>query len=111
KFRELTASESESGEPIFAPLTGREMEILDRIARGDSNKEAAVSLSISDQTVKNHMTSILRKLSVNDRTQAVVYAARHGWLKFPDVEAREAKSGHERSRGWPNMGETAGQQV
>jgi DNA-binding NarL/FixJ family response regulator len=38
-------------------------------------------MSISDQTVKNHITSIMRKLAVNDRTQAVVYALRHGWIK------------------------------
>jgi DNA-binding NarL/FixJ family response regulator len=82
QFRELTSTESEGEEAIFAPLTGREMEILDCIARGHSNKEAARSLNISDQTVKNHITSILRKLAVNDRTQAVVYAARHGWIKF-----------------------------
>jgi DNA-binding NarL/FixJ family response regulator len=82
QFRELTTSESEGDNPVFAPLTGREMEILDCIARGHSNKEAARNLNISDQTVKNHITSILRKLAVNDRTQAVVYAARHGWIKF-----------------------------
>ena len=39
---------------------------------------------ISEQTVKNHMSSILRKLSVNDRTQAVVYAMRQGWIKIPE---------------------------
>ena len=39
---------------------------------------------ISHQTVKNHMTAILRKLAVNDRTQAVVYAMRQGWIKMPE---------------------------
>ena len=38
----------------------------------------------SEQTVKNHMSSILRKLSVNDRTQAVVYAMRQGWIRMPE---------------------------
>jgi DNA-binding NarL/FixJ family response regulator len=85
QFRTLAFAESEREESVFAPLTGREVEILDCIARGNSNKEAAVALTISDQTVKNHMTSILRKLSVNDRTQAVVYAARHGWIKFQSM--------------------------
>jgi DNA-binding NarL/FixJ family response regulator len=69
---------------VFAPLTTREVEILDCIARGNSNKEIARILNISDQTVKNHITSILRKLAVNDRTQAVIYALRHGWIKMSD---------------------------
>jgi DNA-binding NarL/FixJ family response regulator len=56
------------------PLSPREVEILDNIAKGMTNKQVAYALSISEQTVKNHMSSILRKLSVNDRTQAVVYA-------------------------------------
>jgi len=84
QFRELASSESESGESVFAPLTTREVEILDCIARGNSNKEIARILNISDQTVKNHITSILRKLAVNDRTQAVIYALRHGWIKMSE---------------------------
>jgi DNA-binding NarL/FixJ family response regulator len=71
-------------EPLFAPLSAREIEILDYIARGNSNKEIARALKISDQTVKNHITSILRKLAVNDRTQAVVLALRKGWIKMTD---------------------------
>ena len=70
--------------PIFAPLSPREVEILDNIAQGMTNKQVAYALSISEQTVKNHMSSILRKLSVNDRTQAVVYAMRQGWIKIPE---------------------------
>jgi DNA-binding NarL/FixJ family response regulator len=81
QFRELATSENEQ-EPIFAPLTNREVEILDCIARGNSNKEIARNLSISDQTVKNHITSILKKLNANDRTQAVITALRHGWIKM-----------------------------
>jgi len=68
---------------LFVPLSPREMQILDQVARGSSNKEIARTLEISDQTVKNHITSILRKLQVNDRTQAVVYALKKGWLKLP----------------------------
>ena len=49
-----------------------------------TNKEVAYALAISEQTVKNHMSSILRKLSVNDRTQAVVYAIKQGWIKGPE---------------------------
>jgi len=81
QFRELSTTENDN-EPIFAPLTPREVEILDCIARGNSNKEIARSLSISDQTVKNHITSILKKLNANDRTQAVITALRHGWIKM-----------------------------
>ncbi len=83
QFRELAMVEEESG-AFFAPLTSREVEILDCIARGKSNKQIARDLNISDQTVKNHITSILKKLQVNDRTQAVVYAFKHGWIRVPD---------------------------
>ncbi|BCL83335.1 DNA-binding response regulator [Ktedonobacteria bacterium brp13] len=84
-FRELTVEEEESEQKeSYSPLSTREVEILDYIARGNSNKEIAKSLKISDQTVKNHITSILKKLSVNDRTAAVVHALRHGWIKMHD---------------------------
>src|SRR5690242_9349862 len=68
EFRELAVYGQEAA-PIFAPLSPREVEILDNIAQGMTNKQVAYALSISEQTVKNHMSSILRKLSVNDRTQ------------------------------------------
>lgn len=71
---------------MFAPLSPREMEILQHIAKGQSNKEVAYELGISRQTVKNHMTSILRKLAVNDRTQAALYAVRRGWIRLHDEE-------------------------
>ncbi len=71
---------------MFAPLSPREMEILQHIARGQSNKEVAYELGISRQTVKNHMTSILRKLAVNDRTQAALYAVRRGWIRLNDEQ-------------------------
>jgi len=70
---------------MFTPLSPREMEILQHIARGRSNKEVAYELGISRQTVKNHMTSILRKLAVNDRTQAALYAVRRGWIRLQDT--------------------------
>jgi DNA-binding NarL/FixJ family response regulator len=74
---------SELGSP-FHPLSDREMEVLTCVVEGKSNKEIAASLGISHQTVKNHVTSILRKFCVEDRTQAVVYALKHGWVKIPD---------------------------
>jgi DNA-binding NarL/FixJ family response regulator len=81
QFRELAAAQ-ESVDPLFVPLSAREVEILDYIAHGQSNKAIARKLNISDQTVKNHITSILRKLAVNDRTQAVIYALRNNWIKL-----------------------------
>jgi len=83
EFRELAVYGQEAA-PIFAPLSPREVEILDNIPQGMTNKQVAYALSISEQTVKNHMSSILRKLSVNDRTQAVVYAMRQGWIRMPE---------------------------
>ncbi len=72
-------------EDKFRPLSPREMEILKLITRGLSNKEIAYTLGISHQTVKNHMTSILRKLDVEDRTQAAVFALRRGWVRLQDT--------------------------
>jgi DNA-binding NarL/FixJ family response regulator len=71
----------------FMPLTERELEILRKVSTGLTNAEIGYSLGISAQTVKNHVTSILRKLAVNDRTQAVVTALRNGWLSIEDAEA------------------------
>ncbi len=63
-----------------SPLSAREMEVLRLMVAGLSNKEIAYRLGISHQTVKNHVTAILSKLGVADRTQATVYALRHGWV-------------------------------
>jgi DNA-binding NarL/FixJ family response regulator len=80
-FRELPISAEEALRPLEpSPLSNRESEILAHIADGKSNKEIARLLDISDQTVKNHVTSILKKLSVNDRTAAVVTSWRQGWI-------------------------------
>jgi two-component system response regulator DegU len=68
----------------FAPLSTREADILQAIAQGMTNREVGEALSISEQTVKNHVTSILRKLAVNDRTAAVVYALRKSWIAISD---------------------------
>lgn len=58
-------------------LTKREMEVLKLITEGLFNKEIAYNLSISEKTVKNHVSNIFRKISVSDRTQAAVYAIRN----------------------------------
>src|SRR6201994_585009 len=61
----------------LASLTVREREVLDQLARGRSNREIARELHVSEKTVKTHVSSVLAKLGVQDRTQAALYAARH----------------------------------
>ncbi|MGD1118740.1 MAG: response regulator transcription factor [Dehalococcoidales bacterium] len=80
QFQELT-SKSEA-EQYISPLTPREIEILDYIAQGFLNKQIAAELGISEQTIKNHVTSILRKLNANARTEAVVVAIKQGLIKL-----------------------------
>lgn len=63
-------------------LTNRELEILSFLVKGSSNTEIAHRLFISEKTVKNHLTSIFRKLGVADRTQAVVYAIKERLVEF-----------------------------
>jgi DNA-binding NarL/FixJ family response regulator len=72
---------AENGDHLV-PLSPREMEILRCVTRGLSNKEIARELGISHQTVKNHMTNVLDKLGVEDRTQAAVYALKRGWVRI-----------------------------
>lgn len=67
-------------ESVAVPLTQRETQILNLIANGNSNKQIARTLEISEQTIKNHVSSILRKLNANDRAHAVVLAMKHGWI-------------------------------
>ena len=63
------------------PLTAREVQVLAGAGRGMSNVEIGQDLAVSEQTVKNHLSHIFRKLGVNDRTEAVVYAIRRGWVR------------------------------
>jgi DNA-binding NarL/FixJ family response regulator len=89
-FRHLDASTSQSTRPEGVPpdrlkalpplekLTEREAEVLDLLAQGLSNKEIAAQLTLSEGTVKNHVSNILGKLHANDRTQAVLTAIRRG---------------------------------
>jgi len=85
QFKQVDSEEFDIDGSLLVSLSPREMEILQFIARGKSNKEIAHELGISRQTVKNHMTSILRKLAVNDRTQAAIYALRRGWIRLQDI--------------------------
>ena len=84
QFRSATSSDL-APHSAFAPLTDRELEILRKVSDGMTNAEIGYALGISAQTVKNHVTSILRKLAVNDRTQAVVTALKRGWLSIDDT--------------------------
>jgi DNA-binding NarL/FixJ family response regulator len=72
--RELTRNEKKEDE---IKLTKREKDVLNLLVKGNSNKDMADTLFISEKTVKNHLTSIFRKLNVKDRTQAAVYALRN----------------------------------
>ena len=83
----LAGTIAPDSEGLFVPLSPREMEILEYVTRGLSNKEIAYKLGISHQTVKNHMTAILRKLRVDDRTQAAVYALRRGWVRLENARS------------------------
>ena len=66
--------------PVEEPLTPREIEVLKYLARGDSNREIAASLSVSVRTVTTHVRNILDKLGLSNRTQAALYAVDHGYV-------------------------------
>ena len=71
-------------ENITAPITNRETHILRYIADENSNKKIAQILEIREQTIKNHVSSVLRKLNANDRAHAVMLAIRQGWISADD---------------------------
>lgn len=79
---EFTPGEGSLQDIVAESITNREIEVLHYVARGYGNKQIANTLSISEQTIKNHMTSILHKLDANDRTHAVVMALRKGWISL-----------------------------
>lgn len=75
-----------AGEPAAGPaasLTGREREVLAELASGRGNREIARALGLAEKTVKTHVSNILMKLGVADRTQAALYAVRHGLAPDP----------------------------
>ncbi|ASK62719.1 DNA-binding response regulator [Virgibacillus phasianinus] len=83
--KEVPANRTELGADYRKPLhllTRRECEVLQLLAEGKSNRGVADSLYISEKTVKNHVSNILQKMNVNDRTQAVVSAIRKGWVEI-----------------------------
>ncbi|MFF5108475.1 response regulator [Streptosporangium sp. NPDC000509] len=72
------AREGGQEDRYVAPLTDREREVLALIASGRSNREIARQLAVAEKTVKTHVSSVLMKLGVQDRTQAALYAVRNG---------------------------------
>ncbi|MET8694861.1 response regulator [Streptomyces bauhiniae] len=74
----LTQEEANSGQGRGGSLTEREREVLGLIADGRSNREIARALVLSEKTVKTHVSNILMKLDLADRTQAALWAVRHG---------------------------------
>ena len=69
-------------EDFISPLTPREKEVLRCIAQGYPNKQIAYEFDVGEQTIKNHVTSIMRKLTANSRTDAVVIAAKQGLISI-----------------------------
>lgn len=76
-----SAAVSHGAKPEADVLSEREMEVLAAVARGDRSKEIAVSLGITERTVKAHLGSIYNKLGVDSRAAAIAVAAQKGWLK------------------------------
>lgn len=70
-----------AGSELTDPLTARELEVLERLAKGLTNSEIAEQLVISEGTVKNHLKNILGKLQLSNRIQAAVYAVRQGLVR------------------------------
>jgi two-component system response regulator DegU len=92
-FRDFVITgKSGSTSEIDFPLTSREKQILSYVATGYTNKEIGYDLRISEQTVKNHISSILRKMDVKDRAQAVAFGIFNGWVEPSD-----------KLSGWPRI--------
>lgn len=89
EYRKLIESNKEKNDDInqieyrkpLHLLTKRECEVLQLLSEGESNRKVSKSLVISEKTVKNHVSNVLQKMDVDDRTQAVVKAIRNGWVQ------------------------------
>lgn len=80
---ELLKGPAEPAAHTVHPLTPREQEVLSELTKGQSNREIASALFVTEKTVKTHISNIFSKLGVQDRTQAALYAVKHG-LTEPD---------------------------
>jgi DNA-binding NarL/FixJ family response regulator len=92
KFQRFGGEVFVGDEEFLSPLTPREMEILELVVQGMSNRRIAYDLGISHQTVKNHMTAILRKLGATGRTEAAVSALRRGWIPLRGQEGSRSQT-------------------
>ena len=88
-MKEMADGGSES---IEHTLTNREVEVLQAIARGMSNKEIANDLVLSEKTVKTHVSNILQKLHLADRTQAALYAVKEGLVDLNEDSPQASRS-------------------
>lgn len=81
----LNLNDEEEQPKVRRPLhlyTKRECEVLQLLTDGKSNRQIAEALNISEKTVKNHVSSLFKKMKVNDRTQAVVTAIKNNWVEL-----------------------------
>ncbi len=76
---------------LIPPLTERELEVIRALARGQSDRQIATSLGISEKTVRNHTSNIYRKLHIFDRIQVVIYAVREGVIDVEELEYRPSE--------------------
>ena len=83
QFQDISSMDK-AMETVIAPLTRREAQILNYVSKGNTNKQIADILGISEQTIKSHISAILRKLNANDRAHAVALAMRNGWISMND---------------------------
>lgn len=79
----LPNREAAAEDPAFATLTGRQRELVELIAQGRSNAQIAAALSLSEKTVRNHITAIFAKLAVDSRAEAIVMARDSGFGRLP----------------------------
>lgn len=100
EFQEFASSGRNLGD-MTVPLTPREVQVLTLISDGNSNKQIAVVLGTSEQTIKNHVSAVLRKLNANDRAHAVYIAARDGLLTVDLAADAVLGVSSKKGRGFP----------
>lgn len=76
----IGTTDKHASPPEDTPLTERELEVLQAVARGETNKGVALQLGITERTVKAHLTSVYNKLGVDSRAAAIAIAAQNGWV-------------------------------